>query len=972
MDTTTFEPKKFAVIGAGPVGCIVAAFLAKGGYEVTLCDIDIKLLEPALNPGIIIEGTDTLQAKVTRITTRIEDLHNDPPDVIVVAVKAIALPAVASALRGFCDSKGKSGGPYVISWQNGIDTEFLLAQQLGNRPVMRGVVNLGCVPIEPGRVRIGFHIRPHHIQELDPRSRDAAIAICRVFTECGMDTFHSEEIRDLVWRKAILNGCMNPICAVTGKTMAELIEDPILFHLVGALIKEGVAVARANEYALGSGFYPYCIDYIKSAGHHKPSMLQDIEAGRRTEVDFINGKIAEYGAQAEVPTPYNTMIRGLVKAMESKGKGNGLEKVEIDIRTRVAALTARMFDTPQYPSQGAVLFVDLERRKSFSKFLPRDVFRTFLSNRGGNMYLLYNLLLEGREALDPQIPLVFGSGVLTVAAPSTARGHVASVSPDNHAILDSNCVDAFPAFLKMQGYDHLVLYGQASAWTLLELSAEGTRFHDAALYLGMDNTDFTQVIEKDFSCTERKDMAMARITRAGENQVLCSAIMGGADAMYARGGTGAKMGGLKLKAVMILGRQAAPVLSPAVQWSNHSTHWNDNLDAEHLAGYRAGLEGCRHCPIRCNNLEPKEERAPYDQRHDPEYTPPEGLGPMVGIHDRDRIARLDSLLNNLGLDPASTGGAIAWAMELYQQGIIARADTGGLELNQGNFEAVEKLLFMTAKREGFGDVIADSTQAVERGKYPEKALQFRMAVDGQFQSDPHDESILEGFALGFAKASREGEETLAVGDAVGMCRFATRQTNSSAAAGLDDFAHQMKELTQEDFSIKQLEEVGLNISGMERLINSRLGLAERDAALLDQWIDEEIPEGPFAGEKIDKTKFEALKDGYGSFLGQNGTGFPSLERHRGLAAVTTGFAVKVTIPEGFPGVSEGAIILDQPVENVAELRLALKKRFPLASKQFSDNSLIMAVGGTVVMANEKAFPIHNGDEIAVLRMVPGV
>lgn len=983
MDTATFEPKKFAIIGAGPVGCIVAAFLAKGGYDVTLCDIDKALLDPAMDPGIIIEGTDSLQAKVARVTTRIEDLQNDPPDVIVVAVKAIALPAVASALRSFSDSMGdsKGGGPYVISWQNGIDTELVLAQQLGTRSVMRGVVNLGCVPLAPGHVRIGFHIRPHHIQELDPRSRDAAIAICKVFTECGLDTLHSDQIRDLVWRKAILNGCMNPICAVTGKTMAELIEDPILFHLVGALIKEGVSVARANEYSLGSGFYPYCIDYIKSAGHHKPSMLQDIEAGRRTEVDFINGKIAEYGAQAEVPTPYNTMIRGLVKALESKGKGNGLEKVAIDIRTRVESLSARMLDTPQYPSQGAVLFVDLERRKSFSKFLPKDVFRTFLSNRGGNMYLLYNLLLEGREALDPQVPLIFGSGVLTEAAPSTARGNVASVSPDNHAILDSNCVDAFPAFLKMRGYDHLVLYGQASAWTLLELSAEGTRFHDAALYLGMDNTDFTQIIEKDFSCSERKDMAMARITRAGENQVLCSAIMGGPKAMYARGGTGAKMGGLKLKAVVILGREAAPVLSPSFPWNHQATplsDWVGNLDAEHLAGYRSGLEGCLQCPIRCNNLDPKEKRKPYDQPHGPEYTPPDGLGPVVGIQDPAQVSRLNNLLNNLGLDPAATGGAIAWAMELYQQGIITQADTGGLELDRGNFKAVEKLLHMTAKREGFGDVIADSTQAVARGKYPKKALPYRMAMDGQFQSDPHETSILEGFALGFAEAARESEKINtvgaagAVGDAVGMCRFATRQANASSPAGLDDFAHQMKELTREDFTVRQLEEVGLNISGMERLINSRLGLVERDKTLLDRWVDEEIPEGPFAGEKLDKAKFEALKDHRDAFLSVNGSGFPSLERHRGLAAVTTGFAVKVTLPEGFPGVPEGAIILDQPINNVAELRAALKKRFPLATKQLSDSSLIMAVGGTVVMANEQAYPIHHGDEIAVLRMLAGV
>jgi 2-dehydropantoate 2-reductase len=122
----------------------------------------------------------------------------------------------------------------------------------------------------------------------------------------------------MVWRKTVLNACMNPICAVTGMTMVEIINDPITFNLVDALIKEGIAVARTNEFSLGSNYYPYAINYIKNAGNHKPSMLQDIEAKRRTEVDYINGKIIKYGAQAGIPTPYNNMIRGLVKALEPK------------------------------------------------------------------------------------------------------------------------------------------------------------------------------------------------------------------------------------------------------------------------------------------------------------------------------------------------------------------------------------------------------------------------------------------------------------------------------------------------------------------------------------------------------------------------------------------------------------------------------------------------------------------------------
>lgn len=308
----SYKPKKFAVVGAGPVGCVVAAFLAKGGYDVTLCDVVPTLLEPTMNPGIIVEGSDNFQAGVSRITTRVDDLVTNPPDVVIVTVKATALPLIASALEGFAGD-----GRYVVSWQNGIDTERVLATTLGARSVMRAVVNYGCTLVKPGHTHMAFHQRPHYLQELHPDSREAAIGICNALTECGLDTHHTDQIRNMVWSKAVNNSSMNPICAVTGKTMFDVINDPILFNLVDSLLKEGVAVARANEFILGPDFYPDTINYIRNAGHHKPSMLQDIEAGRRTEIDFINGKIIEYGLRVGMPTPFNTTLRSLVKALET-------------------------------------------------------------------------------------------------------------------------------------------------------------------------------------------------------------------------------------------------------------------------------------------------------------------------------------------------------------------------------------------------------------------------------------------------------------------------------------------------------------------------------------------------------------------------------------------------------------------------------------------------------------------------------
>jgi 2-dehydropantoate 2-reductase len=312
-DKTDFHPQAFAVIGAGPVGCIVAAFLAGGGYDVTLCDVVSELLEPALNPGIIIEGAENIRQKVSRTCTNIDELAEHDPDVIFITVKANALPLIASAIEGF-----HRDGMYIVSWQNGIDTELELAKILGKVPVMRSVVNYGCGLVGPAHVRMPFHHTPHYIKELDPASRQAAIILAESLTNCGLTTEHTDQIISMVWRKTVMNASMNPVCAVTGLTMSRAMNDPIVFQIVDALVKECLKVSRANEISIGWDFYPHAMEYMRSAGDHKPSMLMDIEAGRRTEIDFMNGKFVQYGEQADIETPYNRTMWALVKGLESK------------------------------------------------------------------------------------------------------------------------------------------------------------------------------------------------------------------------------------------------------------------------------------------------------------------------------------------------------------------------------------------------------------------------------------------------------------------------------------------------------------------------------------------------------------------------------------------------------------------------------------------------------------------------------
>ncbi len=218
------------------------------------------------------------------------------------------------------------------------------------------------------------------------------------------------------------------------------------------------------------------------------------------------------------------------------------------IRDRVARLVAQLPRVPQYPTQGVTLFVDLERRDVQRGYTPLSVIRTVLAGRGANMFYLYRLVDETLDPLDSDIPLIFGSGVLTGIVPSAARGNATSWSPESRVILDSNAGDYFPSFIRMNGIDHLVLFGRSDAWTVIRIREGQLEFVDARPYLGLDNIDLRERIPTDFGGTWTRDLAMVNVTRAGENLVLTSAIMAGPKACYARGGPGAKMGSLKVKA----------------------------------------------------------------------------------------------------------------------------------------------------------------------------------------------------------------------------------------------------------------------------------------------------------------------------------------------------------------------------------------------------------------------------------------
>ena len=131
-----------------------------------------------------------------------------------------------------------------------------------------------------------------------------------------METVATDDVKMYAWRKTILVAALAPISALLGMTMAEVMAKGETHYLVETLLKEAIAVAKAAGFDYGEGFFEHCLDYLSTAGHHKPSMLIDIEEGSPTEIEYINGKIAYHGHMLNVPVILNTSITSMIKAKE--------------------------------------------------------------------------------------------------------------------------------------------------------------------------------------------------------------------------------------------------------------------------------------------------------------------------------------------------------------------------------------------------------------------------------------------------------------------------------------------------------------------------------------------------------------------------------------------------------------------------------------------------------------------------------
>lgn len=306
--------RTIGIIGAGPVGGILAAHLSFAGHTVILVDAWKEHIEKIRLDGLHITGNDPISAKPAHLLTSIRDLGAFAAEFVFVCTKACDLDNVLKEMSG----APERSDAVFISFQNGIDTEQVLAERIERPRVLRGVVSYAGVLVGPGEIRRSFFTPPNYLGWLDERGAESCREAAAMLSASGLATEATKDIGRYVWRKAILNSCTMSIAAITGMTMQEMIEFPATAHLVELLLQESVTVAAAYGYDYGPGFVDSVRDFNNHAGPHKPSMRVDIENGRRTENPFLIRRIAEYAERKGVPAPLHRTVANLIDALEKK------------------------------------------------------------------------------------------------------------------------------------------------------------------------------------------------------------------------------------------------------------------------------------------------------------------------------------------------------------------------------------------------------------------------------------------------------------------------------------------------------------------------------------------------------------------------------------------------------------------------------------------------------------------------------
>lgn len=314
---------RIGIIGAGALGSAIGGALAASGAEVLLVNRNQAHVEAVNADGLILRANG--RDRRVRLRAALPGEVDEPVDLAIVLVKAFHTEA---AVRGAIGMIGSQTA--VLSLQNGLGHEDLLAKIVGAERVIAGKTYVGGVGLGPGHVMAGVEGKETIIGELDGSVTPRIEATADAFRRAGMAIVVSRNIRGAMWEKLLVNVATGALAGITRLTYGDLFSVPEIEATGVAAVAEAIAVAHATGVALETT--DPRAPWIKAAAglppEFKTSMLQSVEKGMVTEIDFINGAVVREGVRHGVPTPVNATlvacIKGVERALSKSGKAGPL------------------------------------------------------------------------------------------------------------------------------------------------------------------------------------------------------------------------------------------------------------------------------------------------------------------------------------------------------------------------------------------------------------------------------------------------------------------------------------------------------------------------------------------------------------------------------------------------------------------------------------------------------------------------
>ncbi len=616
---------------------------------------------------------------------------------------------------------------------------------------------------------------------------------------------------------------------------------------------------------------------------------------------------------------------------------------------------------------GRILHIDLTSGEMHNEQLPDEVYRQLLGGRALVAFLLLRDLPADTEPLSPDNLLIFAPGSLQgTNFPGAGRHGVGGRSPLTGAIGSSEVGGWWGHEFKRAGFDALVIRGRSEKPVYLWLHDGQAEIRPAEHLWGLKTGDAQAAIREEL---KEERARVAQIGPAGENLVRYAAIMHDVNRAAGRNGMGALMGSKRLKAVAVRGTMQVPVADRAQV--NEVARWFGRNYRELMAWAVEGLgratqdgvanlapvgglptknfgqplferpellsgernyemffkerDTCAGCPVRCKHVFENLDEDPY-RSLDPvyggaEYEAMAAFGSCCGVEDNLAVLKANELANAYGLDTISTGMSIAFVIECSENGILTSDDTGGLEFGWGRGDVVVRAVELIARREGFGDVMAEGVARMAR-RFGPASEPFNLTVKGQ-ELPMHEPRYKPAMGVGYAVAPVGADHMMnahdvsyvspgrwmerlnsAMEEPVGPVERAVLRDEDKLRIFVADvnFRHALDSVlvchfypydyaqvaqalsgvTGVTFSARDVLDVGARAQTLSRLFNLRQGFTADDDRL-PRRVMQAFEEGPIAGDGISDEDLAWFRRGFYRAMGWNEeTGVPTARCQRDL------------------------------------------------------------------------------------------